>query len=263
MHLGGDILWKTSIVEVVNDPTSRYRSDAGQNPAVSPPGVLAGTLVDRDVIRRLLATADASDDPTFRALIEELCGENKTVESLLDSALSDPDRLAVVHATGLLEGRPNPALDRLVALTAEAIGTPSAAVSIVSNDRQVLAGLTNAAKGVNRSAPIEESICKYAVASGQPLIVDDATIHPLLANHPKVLDGTVRSYAGILLADGQGNIIGTLCAWDGHPRRWTSGQLQILKDLAEVVRSKVFIDLPTDSHRAPPARPSFQRRRRS
>jgi GAF domain-containing protein len=133
---------------------------------------------------------------------------------------------------------------------------------VVGDDRQVLAGLTDAAEGVDRNASLEDSICKYAVASGEPLIIDDATKHPMLADHPKVVDGTVRSYAGILLADSDGNAIGTLCTWDGRPRRWTSGQIQILKDLAEVARSKVFIDLPTESGwTPPPARPTRRWRR--
>ena len=224
---------------------------------------LAGEdLAEVDLSPVVADAAAGGDDPTFRALVEELCGEGGNIDTILGSALADPDRMAAVRATGLLDGEPNPILDRLVALTSEAIGTPSAAVSVVSDDRQVLAGLTNAAAGVDRNAPLEDSICKYAVASGEPLIVDDTSKHPMLANHPKVVDGTVRSYAGILLADSEGNAIGTLCAWDVRPRRWTSGQVQILKDLAEVARSKVFVDLPKEPRwTPPPARPTRRWRR--
>ena len=54
------------------------------------------------------------------------------------------------------------------------------------------------------------------------------------------LIAVVIGYAGILLADSEGHAVGTLCTWDDNPRRWTSGQIQILNDLAQVVRTKVF-----------------------
>lgn len=263
MCLPGTSRPPTTIVDGVNDPTPLGTSGAGGERMPNSPGTPAGTLVNRDVIRRLLATAASNDDPTLRSLIEELVGENRTVESLVDGALADPNRLAVVEATGLLNSPGNAALDRLVALTAEAIGTPSAAVTVISHEKQVLAGCTDVSVGVTRTAPLEDSICKFAVASGQPLIVDDTTTHPLLADHPKVVDGTVRAYAGILLADADGYAIGTLCTWDVRPRRWTSGQVQILNDLAEVARAKVFAQQQEQPQQRSGSRLPFRRQRRS
>lgn len=221
--------------------------------------------IDLGVTRRLLATAAGTEDPTFRTLIDGLSGQDKAIDAILEAVLADPARLAAVEATGLLDGTSRPILDQIVTLTAEAVGTHNAAVTVVTNERQVLAGCTNAPQGVARVAPLEDSICKFAVASGQPLIVDDATRHPLLSDHPKVLDGTVRAYAGILLADSDGHAIGTLCTWDENPRRWTSGQIQILNDLAQVVRTKVFGNLMQEQPKSPPPSPSTfatNRRRR-
>lgn len=198
--------------------------------------------------------------------MDGLSGQDKAIDAILEEVLADPARLAAVHATGLLDGTPKPILDQIVTLTAEAVGTRNAAVTVVTNERQVLAGCTNASQGVDRVAPLEDSICKFAIASGQPLIVDDATRHPLLSDHPKVLDGTVRAYAGILLADSAGHAVGTLCTWDDNPRRWTSGQIQILNDLAQVVRTKVFGRPAEEQAKPPPSSPSIfatgRRRRR-
>jgi len=222
--------------------------------------------IDLGVTRRLLATAAGTGDPTFRTLIDGLSGQDKPIDAILEEVLADPARLAAVQATGLLDGTPKPILDHIVTLTAEAVGTHNAAVTVVTNERQVLAGCTKASLGVDRVAPLEDSICKFAVASGQPLIVDDATRHPLLSDHPKVLDGTVRAYAGILLTDSAGHAVGTLCTWDDNPRQWTSGQIQILNDLAQVVRTKVFGNLVEDQPKPPSQPPSMfatgRRRRR-
>jgi len=245
----------------VNDtPQPDDQPVSGRDPNVRP------VPIDLGVTRRLLATAAGTEDPTFRTLIDGLSGQDKPIDAILDEVLSDPARLAAVEATGLLDGTPKPILDHIVTLTAEAVGTHNAAVSVVTNDRQVLAGCTNASEGVDRVAPLEDSVCKFAIVSGQPLIVDDATVHPLLSDHPKVLDGTVRAYAGILLADDAGHAIGTLCTWDSNPRRWTSGQIQILNDLAQVVRTKVFENLNEEPKSQPPQPSSIfatgRRRRR-
>jgi GAF domain-containing protein len=34
--------------------------------------------------------------------------------------------------------------------------------------------------------------------------------------------------------------IGTLCVWDSQPRQWSSGHVQILNDLATMVRQRMF-----------------------
>ncbi|WP_431240586.1 GAF domain-containing protein [Mycolicibacterium aichiense] len=89
------------------------------------------------------------------------------------------------------------------------------------------------------------SICKFTVASREPLVVDDTRAHPLLADHPAVREG-VQAYAGIPLIDGNGHVAGTLCTWDTRPRHWSSGQVQILNDLAAVARQRLLAE-PRDT----------------
>ena len=195
---------------------------------------------DRDAVLPLSVT-DAAANPAVRAVLGQLTDEYDTIALLLKNALADPNRLAALHDTGLLDGTPKVALDRFATLAAEALCVPSAAVSLVDRDRQVLIGC-NDDTIADRTRPIELSICQYAVVSGDPLIVDDTTRHPLLADHPMVLNGAIRAYAGFPLCDRRGNAVGTLCAWDPHPRYWTNGQLQILEDLATAACAKVFTD---------------------
>jgi GAF domain-containing protein len=111
---------------------------------------------------------------------------------------------------------------------------------VIAPDR--LDAVFKAAIDACRTRTLEQSICKYAVASGEPLIVDDTSVHPLLADSPVVHDGSVRSYAGIPLTDRHGQVVGTLCAWDGQPRHWTGSQIQILEDLSTVIQAKIFAE---------------------
>lgn len=191
----------------------------------------------RQTVRRLVAAlADADFGPSeLRNLVDHVA----SLQPLIDSSLSDPERLRAVRDTGLL-GRPDPELDQAAALTASALGTPFAAVSLVDRDRHVMAGRYLGDRMIDRSIPLESSLCKFAVATGQPFIVDDTQRNPLVAENPLVRSGDVRSYAGVPLMDRNHNAIGALASWDDKPHRWTTGQIQVLTNLGMVVTAKIF-----------------------
>lgn len=186
------------------------------------------------------ATGPGIDDPTVRRLAAQLSDNKELLDSLMDLWLGDAARVDALHRTGLMSGERKDALDRIAALTAEALGTRYAAISLVDRDTQLLAGCSIVGDDFTRSRPIEFSVCKFAVVAGRPLIVEDMTAHPLLAKHPTVTSGEVLAYAGVLLTDDDDNVIGTLCIWDEHPRRWTGPQVQLLEDFAAIARKKIF-----------------------
>jgi GAF domain-containing protein len=186
--------------------------------------------------------AGSENDPTVRAVVDMLSGEQGAIDSIVEDAVSDPERLEALERLGQHDDAPNPTLDRVAALVAEALGTRMAAVSIVYPDRQVLAGFNASDEEIPRVRPLEMSICKFVVASREPLVVDDTRAHPLLADHPVVRDGGVLAYAGVPLMDRKGYVVATLCTWDDRPRHWSSGQVQILNDLADVARRRLLAD---------------------
>ncbi len=199
--------------------------------------------VARDTARRLL-TAAANSDAVVSALIREMAGEASSVDSLLAATINDPDRLAALQRSGLLESGPTSAMDHFAALTAEAVGAPYAAVSLVDRDTQVFAGCTVTDGSLPRQFGLEYSVCKFTVAVGGLLVVNDTATHPLLADHPMVRGGFIRAYVGVPLANDRGHAVGTLCCSDVQPRQWTTGQIQILRDLAHVLASRIFAAPP-------------------
>ena len=220
------------IVNNVNDPTGQPAQDPAQLP---PRGVDRHT--GRHVIARLVGV---EHDQTVQAVVDQLSGGHSAVDSIVIDAVSDPDRLHALERLGSYDDVRSSTLDRVSALAAEALGTPLAAVSLVYPDRQVLAGCNAPDAVLPRVCSLEMSICKYTVASREPLIVDDTRAHPLLTDHPAVRDGSVLAYAGVPLLDDQGFVVGTLCTWDTRGRHWSSGQVQILNDLADVARRRLL-----------------------
>lgn len=198
-----------------------------------------GGNLDRETARRLIA-GTVSANPAVRELMSRVATDHGGVARLLKIVLSDADRMTALHNTGLLDDAPRRALDQFAELTAEAVGIRYAALWIVADDRQVCLGSNHPNAHVEESYPLHESIGKYAVASGQPLIIDDITKHPLLADHIHALSGQIRAYAAFPLHDVGGNAVGTLSVWDTRPQPWTNGQVQILEDLSAAAHTKIL-----------------------
>ena len=134
--------------------------------------------------------------------------------------------MGALQATGLLDSDIDPAFDRHARLAAQVLNAPVALVSLVDADRQFFKSCLGLPEpwATKRGTPLSHSFCQHAVASREPLIVDDAREHAVLRDNPAIRDMGVVAYAGIPLIDGDGNALGTLCVIDSQPRHWTSHQ---------------------------------------
>ncbi|TQR82765.1 GAF domain-containing protein [Mycobacterium hodleri] len=199
--------------------------------------------IERREIREGLIAAVVGvgvDDFAINRLIQRMSANPDALESVIRLSLSDPARLSALDRTGLMEAGPQAALDGVASLTAEALATPFAAVSLLDGTKQLLAGCSFPSGPGERWSPVELSISKFTVASGIPFIVDDATVHALLADHPAVISGAIGAYAGVPLFSDDDQAVGTLHSWDNRPRQWTSGQIIVLQEMADLASAKIF-----------------------
>lgn len=167
--------------------------------------------------------------------------------TMLPEEIPGPDentRLAIIAALGLVdEAPPDASLQLLVEQTARAFGVPIALVSIILEDRQWfmahygLSGHILEARGT----PRDIAFCRHVVEgdSPEPLIVPDATVHPVFATNPLVTSGAVRSYAGAPLVTSDGHILGTLCILDSKPSGIGAEQVERLVALASHVAHRL------------------------
>jgi len=166
-------------------------------------------------------------------------------EALLEAAAAarDPDRLEALHATGLLDTDVSPSFDRLARVASHVLNAPVALVSLVDADRQFFKSCLGMPEpwASERGSPLSHSFCQHAVASREPLLVDDAREHELLRDNPAIRDMGIVAYAGIPLIDADGHALGTLCVIDSRPRHWTSHQVQLLSDLAASVVTEIAL----------------------
>src|SRR5256885_2915266 len=99
--------------------------------------------------------------------------------------LSAPGRLKALRVPALLDSPPEVAFDRLTRLASHALNVPVALVSLVAEDRQFFKSCVGVEEpwASRRGTPLSHSFCQHAVASGEPLVIEDARENPLVSDN--------------------------------------------------------------------------------
>lgn len=154
-------------------------------------------------------------------------------------------RLEQLRLTRLLDSPPEAAFDRLTEFTRRLLGVPVSLVSLPDGDRQFFKsarGLTEPWASA-RETPRSHSFCRHVVASGEPLVVEDAREHPLVRDNPAIRDLGVVAYLGTPISTPGGHAVATLCAIDHRARRWTADDVATLAQLAEIAMTEIALRL--------------------
>lgn len=149
----------------------------------------------------------------------------------------EQERLAALQSLQILDTPPEQVFDRITRLVAKTLGVPVALFSLVDADRQWFKSRI----GVDATeTPREFAFCAHAILEDKPLIIPDARQDPRFKNN-ELVTGTphIRFYAGVPISSREGLLIGTLCAIDDHPRTISQEQIDILRDLAEIVSEEI------------------------
>jgi PAS domain S-box-containing protein len=144
-----------------------------------------------------------------------------------------------LRATELVTSRQT--FDRLARLTCRLLQAPTALISLVTADRQVLMG----AHGLpepwvsSRQSPLSHSICQHVVSGKVPIIIADARSHPLVRDNSAVRELLAVAYLGVPLLGPDGEILGAVCAMDSTPRDWSEDDIETLSVLSQAVTSEI------------------------
>jgi two-component system sensor histidine kinase UhpB len=148
--------------------------------------------------------------------------------------LQQPERLDALRRLALTNLEPEEPFDRLTRLAAAICSAPTALITFVGQDREHFKssrGLPESLAAL-RETPLTYSICQYAVATRQPLVVPDTRRDPMLRTNLAVTELGVAAYAGAPLITSEGFCLGTISVLDWKPREWTDEQVALLQDLA-------------------------------
>jgi diguanylate cyclase (GGDEF)-like protein/PAS domain S-box-containing protein len=142
-------------------------------------------------------------------------------------------RLSALLDLEILDTPAEREFDEITRLAATALGVASSAVSLIDKERQWF----KSRHGIPFPQTSRDiAFCTHAVASGEIVVVPDATTDDRFRSNPLVTqEGGIRFYAGVPLIIGSGYCLGTLCVFDPIPRKGlTEAHEAVLRDLAKL-----------------------------
>jgi PAS domain S-box-containing protein len=157
------------------------------------------------------------------------------------NALDDPDRLAALRKTALLDAPARESFDRLTRLVRRVLDVPVAMISLIDDHRQFFVGFVGLPEpwASRRQTPLSHSFCQYTVRFGEPFVISDARRDPLLSSNLAIPDLGVIAYAGVPLRDAEGEVLGSIAAADTRPREWTDNDLETLQEFAALAAAVI------------------------
>jgi diguanylate cyclase (GGDEF)-like protein len=122
------------------------------------------------------------------------------------------------------------ALDRLTRWAAKALRAPLALVSLVSAGGQVVTSVS----GSRAAGEADEirALCARVVATSSVQAIDDVDAHDADGDRPVAVIGAP-------LIDSTGHVLGCFCVADTLPRRWSSHDTELVKELAISVTTEL------------------------
>ncbi len=163
--------------------------------------------------------------------------------------LDEEDRLQSLCRSGLVEGYTDRRIKLLVRLATTILNRPSAAVTLITAERQL------AKAGINYPAldmPRAYSFCSHAILQAdRPLVVEDAALDPRFADNPFVglEKDPLRFYAGVPLRLPGGQPIGALSVLDHVPGSMKPKEVEILCAMGAQVEEVIAHQKASSAHR--------------
>ena len=156
-------------------------------------------------------------------------------------ALHDPQRLAAVATTGLLDTGPEPAFEDLADLAAVLTGCSRAFITLVDEERSFWKSCigVDAREIADRQCRVEDSFCYFLVGLGDVFAVADAATDPRTRDHPSVKPMKIGAWAGYPILSSAGDVLGSMCVIDENPRAWQAAELAALGTLARAVSNEI------------------------
>jgi diguanylate cyclase (GGDEF)-like protein len=148
-------------------------------------------------------------------------------------------RIATLHALGILDTEPEQRYDRLTRIARTMFSVPVAVVSLVDMNRQWFKSKSGLQM---RETPRYVSFCAHAILQDEVMCVEDALADERFCDSPLVTgEPRVRFFAGCPLRVGSYRM-GTFCIIDHKPRKLSSDELKLLKDLAAVAEQNLLTE---------------------
>lgn len=159
--------------------------------------------------------------------VQRILQQRERLQEIAELRLTEPD----VRAT----------LQEICERAAAEMQLPIGLVSIVLDEAQYFVARVGIGGWMDEAAgtPAEWSFCRFGVATQQPLVVEDATSHPLVHANPLVTIEGLRCYAGVPLVTSRGHAIGSFCVAGADSREFSEAEIARLRVYAAEAMDRI------------------------
>ena len=154
------------------------------------------------------------------------------------------NRLFELERLALVNTLPEQSFDRLTRMVSSTFDMPIALISLITADQQWFKSCIGLPETLflTRGSEREASFCQYVVAHKEPLVVTNVFADERFSSNRLVTGSeSIRFYAGAPLFTQDGYVLGTLCVIDTKPREFTSKEMELLVDFAEMVMDEITL----------------------
>jgi len=130
-------------------------------------------------------------------------------------------------------------LDRFAQLAARVLDVSIVCISLIDEHSRTV--VSSHGLCAPSSMLLSWSFMNLMIASGHPQLITDGWTAPGIGLRTTVLAGNVAANVGMPLMTPDGRHVGTLTLMDRKPRRWSTSQIEFLKELSVRIVSKVDI----------------------
>ncbi len=160
-----------------------------------------------------------------------------TPQAQLSQWQQEQNILEALSSLSYRAGELKPYLQKIAQGVNELIGLDWSVVTLCHNgSEQVLASTIDLGEAADQSYSLHGTLTGTVIESGLPLVIEDAVTPSEFGNAPE----GYRAYLGVPLRTPTGNVIGTICSFQRHPRRFTIEEVRLAKLFAE--RAATAID---------------------
>jgi phosphoserine phosphatase RsbU/P len=136
--------------------------------------------------------------------------------------------------------RAQDSFDRVARLTVMAIGRPQATVTIAGSRHSPGPVWGTSRRSDAQPGLVERSWRQHVIDSGRELVLDNAATSQPAGPRQGETDG-LMAWAGFPVHDPDGRTVGALCVADRRARPWSSLDVTVLADLAQVASGEVAL----------------------
>lgn len=144
----------------------------------------------------------------------------------------EKERLESLRLHELLNLQKDPELDIFAEAACLITDCPVAIIGVMEADHQRIQSCVGMSVDL---VPRQETVCQYTIMSQDLLIIEDTLNDERTSSKSMIIDGNIRFYAGVPLADENGRVLATICVVDFVPKSLSDKQIQSLKNLGKAV----------------------------